>query len=361
MHAHPTLRIASSAASRACLSVAIAVVIFLLPGRDAWPQASVLEALGKKTARELKERPPGREGYGEHYDLAKYEECHKKDPRNSRCEIYRLKRIPAPEYWPYHDKSPMKWPDPPKEQVYKPGMGPIEYWRALCKAEAGEFIYRTVPNVEAIYQIRPRPKESSYSASDRYVREDPYGYIESESGTVDNIPGMVLGPGWGSKLSPGGYSNFETVPLLNDIPSSQQKFYSLDLFKAIPAGNPYQRFYGYDRSNARTMRVDYTSTLRSAYGWTWRGIKRPLDREIGVAGGELAIVDLASGEILGLKRGFILGAQQIQGPLNWGGGAACPEYSQIQGIGKIRGRNKDIDFSLWFINKVLLPIGSQVK
>lgn len=309
-----------------------------------------------KNAAQLKPRPPELEGYGEYYDLAKYDACVKKDRRNSRCEIYRLKRIPAPEHWPYHSKPPIKWPAPPKEQVYKPGMGPIEYWRALCKAEAGEFIYRTIPDVKSIYQIRPRPKENEYSGSDRYVREDPYGYISSESGTLDNIPWMVVGQGWASRKSPGGYPNFETPILENDIHRTRQKYFPAELFQSIPDGKPYQSYSGYSNRYIQ-MKLEYREKVSSRYGWTWRGIKRSFDRVIGVAGGELAVVDLNSGEIIALRRGFILGARQLGGLVGWGGGNACPEYSLMPGIGTVRRRNKDMDFSLWFINKVLLPIG----
>lgn len=324
-------------------------------GALAQTQTSQLLSVFKKTP-ELKERPAALEGYGKQYDLAKYEECRKKEPRNSRCEIYRLKRLPAPEYWPYHDKPPIKWPDPPKESVYKSGMGPIEYWRALCKAEAGEFIYRTVKDVDAIYQIRPRPKESAYAGRDRYVMEDPYGYIGSESGTLDNIPGRVVGPGWGSRKSAGKYPNFETPILQDDIHWTRHKYFHASLFQKLPTTKPYQRFSGYDGRDKNTTQLEYVDKLASKYGWTWRGIRRPLDREIGVAGGELAVVDLRSGEILGLRRGFILGAYELEKPIGWGGDA-CPEYSLMPGIGEKRRRNKDFDFSFWFINKVLIPIG----
>lgn len=310
-----------------------------------------------ENAAQLKPRPPELEGYGEYYDLAKYHECIKKDRRNSRCEIYRLKRLPAPEHWPYHSKPPIKWPDPPKEQVYKPGMDPIEYWRALCKAEAGEFIYRTISNVESIYQIRPRPKENEYSGSDRYVREDPYGYIGAESGTLDNIPWRVVGPGWGSRKSAGKYPTFETPILVDDIHKTRRKYFHASLFELAAAGMTYQRFSDYDRRDRDTARMQYVGKLVSEFGWSWRGIKRTLDREIGVAGGELAVVNLRTGEILGMRRGFILGARQLGGSVGWGGGNACPEYVLMPGIGQIRRRNKDFDFSFWFINKILLPLG----
>lgn len=306
----------------------------------------------------LVERPPELEGYGEHYDLKKYDECKRKDPLNSRCEIYRLKRKPAPEHWPYHKTSPLKWPDAPKETVYRPSMGPIDYWRALCKAEAGEFIYRTVQNVDAIYQIRPRPKETSYAFQDRYVMEDPYGYTESESGLLEEIPWQVVGPGWGSRKSAGKYPVFETPILDTALHWTQRKYYPSELFEPKPSARSFQRFSGYDRRSRATMAIKYENKVLSRYGWTWRGIQRPLDRGIGVAGGELAVVDLRNGELLALRRGFLLGAAKSGESVGWGGGTACPEYHQIPGIGEVRGRSKDFDFSFWFINKVLIPIGT---
>jgi hypothetical protein len=302
--------------------------------------------------------PVRREQFGERYDPGKYYSCRLATSANdTRCERLILRRRDSPEVWPYHvgQPAPIKWPDAPREQVYRSGMSPLEYWRALCKAEAGEFIYRTVPKVTAIYQVRPRAKESEYAYRDRYAMEDPYGYMESESGTLDHVPWMFVGPELISRKTPGLYRIFETPILENDIPKVRHQFFSPSLFQPVPPGKPYQRFFGQTEAR-KTMQLEYTAQLESRYGWTWRGIRRPHDREVGVAGGELAVVDLKTGEILGLRRGFALGALEAGKPVNWFHGNVCPEYHLMPGIGQIRKRNKDIDFSLWFINKVLLPV-----
>ena len=49
---------------------------------------------------------------------------------------------------------------------YKPGMTPEQYFDHLCKTEAGEFIYKTVENVEGISMMRPRE-----SAKNDYLLE----------------------------------------------------------------------------------------------------------------------------------------------------------------------------------------------
>ena len=40
------------------------------------------------------------------------------------------------------------------------------------------------------------------------------------------------------------------------------------------------------------------------YGFTWRGITRLNDREMGIAGGELIVLDLETSEVLGFRRIF---------------------------------------------------------
>src|SRR3982751_46322 len=59
-------------------------------------------------------------------------------------------------------------------------MNAKEYWEHLCKAEAGEFIYKTVENVEGIYQMRPREHVTDQMLQDRHFLEDPYGETYGE-------------------------------------------------------------------------------------------------------------------------------------------------------------------------------------
>src|SRR5207237_4857872 len=82
---------------------------------------------------------------------------------------------------PYPDKvPPPKWPEATADSGYKPGMSTQEYFEHLCKTEAGEFIYKTVENVEGIYQMRPREHVTDKMLMDRYFLEDPYGEYGDE-------------------------------------------------------------------------------------------------------------------------------------------------------------------------------------
>lgn len=113
----------------------------------------------------------------------------------------------------------------------------------------------------------------------------------------------------------------------------------------------YERFSGYDSRHLESMQKSIVENLESRYGFTWRGISRPHDRELGIAGGELIVLDRETNEVLGIRRGFIRSGM-IRNNLSgiwWLTGQACPMY------GYRNGRNKDFDFTYWFVGKVLRP------
>ncbi|GHT95622.1 hypothetical protein AGMMS49545_18900 [Betaproteobacteria bacterium] len=97
-----------------------------------------------------------------------------------------------------------------------------------------------------------------------------------------------------------------------------------------------------------SLKKRYEQQRISRYGYTWRGIRRDRDREFGIAGGELIVLDLHTDEILGVRRGFAW-TGTLGRKTNWEFTPVCPRY-------EIRDRSKDFDFSYWFIRKVLRPV-----
>jgi hypothetical protein len=83
----------------------------------------------------------------------------------------------------------------------------------------------------------------------------------------------------------------------------------------------------------RQMRVEYATQVKARYGLTWREIRRPADFEKGVLGSEVAIVDLQSGEILALARGFAMAEQVTHAPsgrMQWS--FPCPYNEKRQDL-----------------------------
>jgi hypothetical protein len=284
--------------------------------------ASLLTACG--SARHLPEGadPAKRDWYGEFYNLKEYSACmaQSRAPGNLACEYLRLTRVEEPEYWPYPDVPQPKLPEPPNPPVYREGMTSKEYFEALCKAEAGEFIYRVVENVEGIYQIRPR-KEASWDAlMDRYVMEDPYGYTGAEATTPQTLFAYA-----GSR-----YRFFER-----------------------PTGGslPYVRYEGKFDNHGVHETISRTNQLKSTFGFYWRGIKRPNDRELSIAGGELIVVDLRTNEVLGIRRGFARsGFARARSGIQWETAEVCPRLRRTP-----EGWDKAPEFTRWFLLKVLRP------
>lgn len=206
----------------------------------------------------------------------------------------------------------------PVDSGYRPDMTPQEYFDHLCKTEAGEFIYRTVENVEGIYMMRPRKEATDDELSHLYALEDPYGQV---LGVVRHPQDAYVQPALGKY-------EFLEMPLGA-------------LQKVIGTTTNYRRYYRDENANpgkkyqtaidGRGVFVPYivaeaeVVTTKSRYGYTWRGISRPHDRELGIAGGELVILDLQTNEVVAVRRGYLRSGwmKNLTG-IWWLTGQVCP-------------------------------------
>lgn len=213
-------------------------------------------------------------------------------------------------------------PNPvPEDSGYKPGMTPEQYFDHLCKTEAGEFIYKTVDNVEGLYMMRPRERVFDDHMQHLYALEDPYGHEDWEAKNSGRF-----------YVRPGRYRFLEKPISSSKNPTTQEVRYLV--------------YAGYDGKDPKTMAVLETADRKSRYGYTWRGIGRPHDRELGIAGGELIVLDWETNEVLAVKRGFLRsgGVQSLTG-IWWPNGRVCRNDPS---------RTK-MFFTIEFISNVLKP------
>ena len=273
--------------------------------------------------------PATRALYGANYDPEGYLRCVQKRPDGDppiwtgSCDYLLLQRHPAPEYWPYPDTPRPKLPLPDLDKYYRPGIEQKEYFNALCRNLAGEFVYRTAENVEGIYQIRPRHWAGDRAREDPYVIEDPYGYFVSEgAGSL----GIYLGRD--------GYI-FAEAP---NVSGSRK------------GDHPYIRYV--KPRIEEFARTEPAESVQAQYGYTWRDITRTRERELGIAGGDLFVVDLRTGEVLGMRRGFARSviSKNTIGGRNWAGTENCP---LVEMPGGFQYRSPGLD--LRFMRKVVKP------
>jgi hypothetical protein len=237
-------------------------------------------------------------------------------PNDTACDILKLKPADPLATEEGRFAHSLKIPNPvPEDSGYKPGMTPQEYFDHLCKSEAGEFIYKTVENVEGLYMMRPWERAADYMQEHLYAMEDPYGYTDAEAVS----PEFAF-------VHPNAYRLFETSAHFEPKPIRGKQFRHPSIETKADALARYVRFHDYDGHREVTMKKEYAATRASHYGYVWRGIARPHDRELGIAGGELIVMDLEKNEVLGVKRGFIRsggsGVQNLTG-IWWPRGQLC--------------------------------------
>jgi hypothetical protein len=248
-------------------------------------------------------------------DRKAYCESHRLRPGETTCNILSLKVADPLATAEGRLAHSLKLPPTVPQKAYRFGMTSDDYFKELCQ-EAGEFIFSRVTGIEGIMQLRPRSIASHEMLQHLYALEDPYGYRDWEARHPESF-----------FVNPETYRFLET-PLKPDDPRGQ-----------------VVRHYGYDGRNLGTMKKESAPTPRSRYGFTWRGISRPNDREMGIAGGELIVLDLDTLSVLGVKRGFVRTGET--GPLpreiSWRFRTVCP------------GDSNDIYAVANFITKVLVP------
>mgnify|MGYP001203791478 CR=1 FL=1 len=233
----------------------------------------------------------------------------------------------------------IKIPNPvPEDSGYKPGMTPEQYFEHLCKTEAGEFFYKTVENVEGFYLMRIRRRPTEYEMEHLYGLEAPYLEVHGEYYSPEEY---FVQPHMGKY-------QFLEVPLTkSDAQSAGYRYRRYYRDENAHPGRQYQ-----SAINGRAVFVPYivaemdTASLSSKLGVTWRGITRPHDRELGIAGSELIVSNLESHEVLAVRRGYKrTGGVRNSTGIWWLAGQTCPELSKRP--------------DHWFIRDVLKPVAEK--
>lgn len=302
-----------------------------------------------------------------------------------------------PWYFPDPKVPPPRFPEAHPDAVYKEGMTPKQYFEHLCKLEAGEFIGRTVEGVEGIYLLRPRFEPNGLLLAQREAMEDPfsavawdgmwystfhraytlaardtseegeYRFVSERSYKFTEKPYLeekdVFGVRThykddalfdplldGHRESLGGRSQYRGDEKLRRATEKHGRYLRYVRnwpikYKRSPGGRHYAQ-NGYLIEH----RVD---SLKSRYGVAWRGISRPRDREMGIGGGELYVIDLATNEIIAYRRGFVRtrpGDRQAQ----WYSQTHCPLEPEFDRGYKYDPSNPP-KRSGTFIQRVLIP------
>lgn len=229
-----------------------------------------------------------------------------RDWRDTKFVKLESQPFPIPEEWLATPQSrfahSIKLPAPynaPKV-IYRSGMTRKEYFDLLCKEEAGDFVLRQVTDVVGI--ARQRPPEI---ATDDLLR-----HLFASEG--------VAAMGVWQLMSP----RDDIAQVLVQPEHGRYTFVEVPAFPRFIKTDGYHfRRFERDPKNASGSAINYRADgstysvpnlvvekpidrLTARFGFTWRGITRPNDREMGIAGAELIILDFQTTDVLAFRRIF---------------------------------------------------------
>ncbi|HEX4986743.1 MAG TPA: hypothetical protein VFV71_11835 [Burkholderiales bacterium] len=284
------------------------------------------------------------ETIGERFDryMAAWEkECasRKLNPAETTCDILKLRprnfketRLvpvegqpePVPEEWVSTPEGrfahSLKLPNLlTKDSGYRDGISSQEYFNHLCKTEAGDFIYKKKEGIKGIFMMRPRRRATDYELQHLYAIEDPYGEISGEyHSPAEYFVQPAIGKYKFLEYQEGDkkYRRYSR----SDKPTRPGSYQTVVRGKAVLV--PY------------VVKVDTIKMPASRYGFVWRGIVRPSDRLLGIAGSEVIVFDLSTREILGVRRGYVWNvasarSRRIGSGVWWLAGKTCPNLVSV--------------------------------
>jgi len=200
----------------------------------------------------------------------------------------------------------------------------------LCAKDGGDKIYRTVENVQGVFQMRARlpdhsrkPDGTSYNAmSDQYGLEDPYNWAH---GDRDDLSGWVGGStGYPEKSKGGnGYWFIEQQPKRGSLEGTGYRRSYLSVVNNPPAwkvssnkGNPIYE----------VKEMPNVGRLLSRYGYLTEDATSQEMRGNWIGSGYIRIFDLQTNELLAERKGYFRAAGDMLPAMGilWSSAFSCP-------------------------------------
>jgi hypothetical protein len=201
----------------------------------------------------------------------------------------------------------------------------------LCAKDGGDKIYRTVENVQGVFQMRARPPESYrkpdgtfyHAYSDQYGMDDPYGWNQGDDSNMSRYVGLS--------------SIFPNAPLRGE---QGYWFIEQQLGPGSPEGSGYKRSHWSVVKNPienqiasangkplyEVMELRKVNKLLSRYGYLTEDLSTKDMRDNWIGAGSIKIIDLQTNEVLAERKGYFRAAGDLlpRGAIRWTDYQKCP-------------------------------------
>ncbi|WP_208934315.1 hypothetical protein [Paracidovorax avenae] len=236
-----------------------------------------------------------------------------------------------------------------------------EMFRERCK-KAGEFIHRTVEDVEGVFLMKLRPDKINFD--NQYLLDDPYGRDVTGDGYI-HVFLKDYYESWKKTTarpqSSGGLRGYDYVEAIDSKDGVRYRYTGLVKVigrKDTSAPNVQinmRRDPNYDLNIYDFfLKKAPSESSRPRYGVTYDDISTREDRDYWIAGSSLKVIDLETNEVIAERIGYMVDWAQgsaIGGRSPWLMAAdnACPEFAPQ------RGSTVQATQTLRFVNKSLKP------
>jgi len=193
-----------------------------------------------------------------------------------------------------------------------------------CK-KAGEFIYKTVDNVEGILVMKERSSKINFG--DQFTMDDPYGFDVSGDGYIAHF--LLDKDEKGSLVYSGVKRGYRYAEVIDSVDGKRYRYTG-----RIDQPWLHDKRYGeWVREFALDKTLATGPSLR--YGVTYDDISTREDREYWIAGSSLRVIDLQTNEVIAERIGYMM--DPGQGATGQGGSHpawdrarrfACPAFPQ---------------------------------
>lgn len=202
-----------------------------------------------------------------------------------------------------------------------------QYFDHLCSTEAGVTVFDTAENVDGVLMLRSERRGVSKPwTHDRYGTEDAVSqgnYMADEDfyGGYYGTPVDMIQPHRGRyafiEYPASGLSGsfFRFVRKLNSEPP--------DGYGNGVMGTPLPLM---------VVRTVVPESI-AKYAITWRGLRRPRDREFAIAGSEMIVLEVGSKRVLAVNRDFLLSGRDIRPSGVWWSNAQSCRHTKNTALG----------------------------
>ena len=216
----------------------------------------------------------------------------------------------------------------------------LAYVKELCAKYGGEKIYRTVDNVEGVFQMKARNPDPEGQRRDQYGMVDPWGAAIGDSETFHLAASISFFYGGTA------YAFVEQQPPFGsgEGPPYRRSYY-VGTGRTIGDEYPAEASSRPEIANKPLVKlvVENVNTLKSDYGFYFEDLSTKELRARWISSGRLRIVDLRTKEVIAERTGYGLGNPKNR--VSWSSGDICMPGESVGST--LRRTLRPISQSMW--------------